>query len=137
MNHNRANFLICYSPKFSLCHGILSLISFCTELIVKNASERARPRALPLKIKPLKKYRFSNLVQKDRIIYHSTQNHETNPAVYRSSPYLAVFKNHFRKFDFYSFCVFLEKIGVEVNFFFAFSETRRHGASNGNKIFSK
>ncbi len=129
MNRNRANFLICYSPKFSLCHGLLSSISIRTGLIVKNASERARP----LKIKPSK----ISILKLGRIIYHSTQNHETNTAVYRSSSYLAVVKNHFRKFDFYSFCVFLEKIGVEVNFFFAFSETRRHGASNGTEIFSK
>ena len=84
LNRNRANFLICYSPKFSLCHGILSSTSFCTGFIVKNAFECARPHALPLKIKPLEKYRFSNLVQMDRIIYHSTQNHESNPTVYRS-----------------------------------------------------
>ena len=67
--------------------------------------------------KAVEKYRFSNLVQMDCIIHHSTQNHERNPAVYRSSPYLAVFKSHFWKLDFYSFCVFLEKISVEMDFF--------------------
>ena len=82
LNPNRANFLICYSPKFSLCNGILSSISFCTGLIVKNASERARPRALPLKIKPSEKCRFSNLVRMGRIIYHSMQNYETNSTMY-------------------------------------------------------
>ena len=126
MNTNRANFLICYSPKFPLYRGMLSLISICMELIVKKASERARPHAQSLKIKPLAKHQFSNLVQMSHIIYQSTQNHETNSAMHHLSSYLqgirisiqktkilSVF-GHFCQIDFIRFNLFLHFQKLEV-----------------------
>ena len=118
LNPNRANFLICYRPKFSLCHGILSSISICMGLIVKNASERARPRAQPLKIKPSEKYRFSNLVWIGRIIYHSTQNHETNSTMYHLSAYLQGIKILIQKTKFYQFFAIFSKLTWHVLIYF-------------------
>ena len=54
---------------------------------VLQAFERTRPQAQSLKIKPLEKYQFSNLVRMGHTIYHLTQKHETDSNMYHLSSY--------------------------------------------------